>query len=832
MSRPATAAVRLLSGEREPVRVATTGNIDLYGLETIDSVALAVADRVLVKDQSDARENGIYTVSTGRWYRASDANHSRAITEGVTVHVQEGSTHGGQAFRFATEMPNIGDDAIQIGFYLSASFSTDAETIINALIAKYGAFTSAQIARLEGILAGLGDLTGFEFSEYPSLVTAELADIPDAKTWVATKGYYAAGDGGEALYKKVESEPAHGGKFQSADGAWWEIADRQIATLQTGAAGDDTADDAPATQVAVDVETGEVRLPKKTYRMVPGSVSPFTLGNTASNVYRAVALTQSDLTISGPGTVHGVSRVGAITADVQPVFSTDKNMTVGAVTNITFDGLVFESENDADAVNSNQRFAYMVGVDGLRFIDTIGHSSGVRRGYYSHIQNSRNIQVNGHRHDNMTGGFNLRYVDDFILTNFIFDNFSEAIDLDGTQNRAVIRCGSFKATGRDDQCIDVNSHIDASIGDFSVDNVGNIITVNYKPTTPPTYADYVNNVSPSTLSVSKRIVISNITGSAVGSLTQPCFYIGWDWAAGSHAGYGPVRDITVENIDLQDTGFFYVREGTNLRLNNITLRDVLVTSGFAAVDMRSASANADQLAWSDLDVHIRQMRVEGSQRGALKISTASRVIIEGFIAKGNNTLGGSDPALLINSMQVRGTKASIDGLDVQGNVILNGDSAAGGAVPYSVIWGAKNKVGGTLTLQGDVHKHIVGETKTLAVGDIPATGTVKRSIFIAQRKCYVARASYCLSAAVAASGSDYRTLSIKSIQSGGAAVQIAQINTIAGLAADREIDGGFDVAEVGAYLNKGDVIYFETAATAGAGRALSGLCVSLEVLGL
>ncbi|TGP13555.1 hypothetical protein EN877_34035, partial [Mesorhizobium sp. M1D.F.Ca.ET.234.01.1.1] len=73
MARPATAAVRLLTGEREPVRLATTANITLYGLQTIDSVLTQVGDRVLVKDQADQTQNGIYTASEGQWFRAADA---------------------------------------------------------------------------------------------------------------------------------------------------------------------------------------------------------------------------------------------------------------------------------------------------------------------------------------------------------------------------------------------------------------------------------------------------------------------------------------------------------------------------------------------------------------------------------------------------------------------------------------------------------------------------------------------------------------------------------------------------------------------------------------
>ena len=46
--------------------------------------------------------------------------------------------------------------------------------------------------------------------------------IPDPQVLhIRTAGGEAAGDGGGALYARAPSEPAHGAKIQSADGAWW-----------------------------------------------------------------------------------------------------------------------------------------------------------------------------------------------------------------------------------------------------------------------------------------------------------------------------------------------------------------------------------------------------------------------------------------------------------------------------------------------------------------------------------------------------------------------------------------------------------------------------------
>lgn len=74
-----------------PCRVATTANITLSGLQTVDGVALAEGDRVLCKDQTDARDNGIRIVSTGNWERSADFRNSRDIVTGTQVYITHGT---------------------------------------------------------------------------------------------------------------------------------------------------------------------------------------------------------------------------------------------------------------------------------------------------------------------------------------------------------------------------------------------------------------------------------------------------------------------------------------------------------------------------------------------------------------------------------------------------------------------------------------------------------------------------------------------------------------------------------------------------------------------
>ena len=90
---------------KDSVRVATTANITLSGTQTIDTIALSVNDRVLVKNQSNAALNGIYTVQSGAWTRAADANASALVTAGMYCWVTDGGTQGDTAWVLTTNDP-------------------------------------------------------------------------------------------------------------------------------------------------------------------------------------------------------------------------------------------------------------------------------------------------------------------------------------------------------------------------------------------------------------------------------------------------------------------------------------------------------------------------------------------------------------------------------------------------------------------------------------------------------------------------------------------------------------------------------------------------------
>jgi hypothetical protein len=77
---------------KQPVIAGTTANITLSGLQTIDTVSVLTGERVLVKNQTNQAENGIYDAAAGAWTRSPDANTWDELISALVFIVE-----GGQA---------------------------------------------------------------------------------------------------------------------------------------------------------------------------------------------------------------------------------------------------------------------------------------------------------------------------------------------------------------------------------------------------------------------------------------------------------------------------------------------------------------------------------------------------------------------------------------------------------------------------------------------------------------------------------------------------------------------------------------------------------------
>lgn len=91
------------SGSLAAVRAVSTVDVPtLSGLLTIDTVALAAKDRVLLTAQTDNTANGIYIVSAGVWARAADMpTGGHAVKGAMVLSLPEGASNGGKLWYLA-----------------------------------------------------------------------------------------------------------------------------------------------------------------------------------------------------------------------------------------------------------------------------------------------------------------------------------------------------------------------------------------------------------------------------------------------------------------------------------------------------------------------------------------------------------------------------------------------------------------------------------------------------------------------------------------------------------------------------------------------------------
>ena len=182
---------------KESVHLATTaaGTLasDFANGDTIDGVALATGDRILIKDQADASENGVYTVNaSGAPTRATDFDADSEVTAGAFFFVEEGTTNGNNGFTLTT------NDDITVGTtdLTFTQFSGSGQITAGTGMTKSG--NTLNVVGGDGIVANANDLaidlatnTALAFDSGKLDVTIDLSDTTNDVT-----GTLAVGSGG------------------------------------------------------------------------------------------------------------------------------------------------------------------------------------------------------------------------------------------------------------------------------------------------------------------------------------------------------------------------------------------------------------------------------------------------------------------------------------------------------------------------------------------------------------------------------------------------------------------------------------------------------------
>ncbi|EJZ56816.1 Phage-related tail fiber protein [Pseudomonas fluorescens R124] len=159
---------------KQSVRVAASTNIVLNGAQQIDGVAVIAGDRVLLANQTLAKDNGLWIVANGDWVRATDANTSAKVTPGLTVMVEEGTANGDSLWHLTTNAPiTLGTTALAFKM-LAGRTGIAAGTYKSLTVDEYGRATAGANPET---LAGFGIKDSYTKAEVEALI-AKASALP------------------------------------------------------------------------------------------------------------------------------------------------------------------------------------------------------------------------------------------------------------------------------------------------------------------------------------------------------------------------------------------------------------------------------------------------------------------------------------------------------------------------------------------------------------------------------------------------------------------------------------------------------------------------------
>jgi len=193
-------------------KAATTANITLSGNQTIDGVAIVAGERVLVKNQSSAAENGIYVAAVSTWARAADANTWDELVAAFTF-IESGTENGNNGY-ICTIAPG---GTLGVTAVTWAQFSGAGQVIAGQGLSKTGNTIQVNTASSSRIVIGADDIdlatTGVVADTYKS-VSVDAYGRVTAGTNPTTLAGFGIGD----AYTKTETNSLLAAKLSLAGG--------------------------------------------------------------------------------------------------------------------------------------------------------------------------------------------------------------------------------------------------------------------------------------------------------------------------------------------------------------------------------------------------------------------------------------------------------------------------------------------------------------------------------------------------------------------------------------------------------------------------------------
>lgn len=311
---------------KNPGVAATTANITLAGgaPSTLDGVTLNTNDRVLVKNQTDPKENGIYFVQTlgsganGTWVRTTDADTGAELTTGTYIFITGGTANTSTSWTMTTP------GAITIG----------VSNINWALFSQIGNIQASNIVG-QIVNAQIAD-AAVSFTKFANTIqpVSVVSSLPSPIGYTGPKTVFNTGDGKLYRYNGSAFTAAVSTGDLSGTITSTQIADNSISTPKL------QANSVTAAQIAANsIQAGDIAANAVTSGTIAaGAVSTTELaaGAITSAKIAAGTIVSSNiaaLTITGANIAAGTITVDKLTVNqLSAITANLGTVTAGSIT--------------------------------------------------------------------------------------------------------------------------------------------------------------------------------------------------------------------------------------------------------------------------------------------------------------------------------------------------------------------------------------------------------------------------------------------------------------------------------------------------------------------
>lgn len=205
--------------------VATTGaNITLSSTQVIDGLVVGSSQRVLVKDQTDATENGIYVSDTSTWSRAKDFDGANDAIPGTLTYVDRGTQNGKSFWAFNSSSTATSIDIGATGDNVTVSQVTQALGVIplttkGDLLVYDAAATRLAIGATNTVLQSAGSTQAWGLIGSSNIVASGLSSSGLGTSAVTTAKIANAAVTGPKISISGETT----GAIAYFDGSTWDV---------------------------------------------------------------------------------------------------------------------------------------------------------------------------------------------------------------------------------------------------------------------------------------------------------------------------------------------------------------------------------------------------------------------------------------------------------------------------------------------------------------------------------------------------------------------------------------------------------------------------------